>query len=56
MDLCHVLGADGRVVDDMNVNVWHVNETVQQLIRSHATVDVDALADTHTALESFLPA
>lgn len=43
---------DGRVVAGMNVNVWDVNEHVQTLIRSRAEVDVDALSDPDTALES----
>ncbi len=44
--------ADGRVVGGMNVNVWDVNEHVQALIRSRRQVDVGALTDTDTPLES----
>jgi 3-phenylpropionate/trans-cinnamate dioxygenase ferredoxin reductase subunit len=36
----------------MNVNVWDVNQHVQALIRSRAQVDVAALSDPDTALES----
>jgi 3-phenylpropionate/trans-cinnamate dioxygenase ferredoxin reductase subunit len=36
---------DDRVVAGMNVNVWDVNEAVQQLIRSGRAVDRDRLAD-----------
>ncbi|HLI60077.1 MAG TPA: FAD-dependent oxidoreductase [Solirubrobacteraceae bacterium] len=43
---------DGRVVAGMNVNVWDVNEHVQALIRSRREVDVTALTDPETPLES----
>ena len=43
---------DGRVLAGMNVNVWDVNEHVQALIRSRRTVDVGALTDPDTPLES----
>jgi 3-phenylpropionate/trans-cinnamate dioxygenase ferredoxin reductase component len=43
---------DGRVVAGMNVNVWDVNQHVQALIRSRAQVEVDALSDPDTPLES----
>ncbi|MFJ5259592.1 NAD(P)/FAD-dependent oxidoreductase [Streptomyces sp. NPDC088387] len=46
---------DGRVLAGMNVNVWDVTETVQNLIRSRAKVDTDALADPHTPLENLVP-
>ncbi|MFJ4684754.1 NAD(P)/FAD-dependent oxidoreductase [Streptomyces sp. NPDC088789] len=46
---------EGRVLAGMNVNVWDVTEGIQNLIRSRATVDAEALADPHTALESLLP-
>jgi len=42
------------VVGGMNVNVWDVNETVQQLIRSAAPVDLAALADPGVALDSLV--
>jgi 3-phenylpropionate/trans-cinnamate dioxygenase ferredoxin reductase subunit len=43
---------DGRVLAGMNVNVWDVNEHVQALIRSRQTVDVRALSDPNTPLET----
>lgn len=39
------LGADGRVLAGMNVNVWDVLEDVKALIRSQHPVDSRALAD-----------
>ena len=36
----------------MNVNVWDVNEHVQALIRSRKQIDVAALTDTDTPLDS----
>ena len=44
--------SDGRVVAGMNVNVWDVNPQVQEIIRSRRQVDVGALTDTDTPLES----
>lgn len=41
---------DERVVAGMNVNVWDVVEDIQNLIRSGATVDPDALADPDVPL------
>ena len=38
----------------MNVNVWDVNEQVQALIRSRQGVDVAALTDPDTALDSLV--
>ena len=46
--------ADGRVVGGMNVNVWDVNEHVQALIRSRRPVDVGALTDPDTQLDSLV--
>jgi len=43
---------DGRVLAGMNVNVWDVNQHVQELIRSRRVIDVAALADADTPLES----
>ncbi|MFE5671296.1 NAD(P)/FAD-dependent oxidoreductase [Agromyces sp. NPDC056523] len=43
---------DDRVVAGMNVNVWDVNDTVQQLIRSRAVVDPTRLADPAVPLEA----
>ena len=45
---------DGRVVGGMNVNVWDVNQHVQALIRARRPVDVAALADTDTPLDSLV--
>jgi 3-phenylpropionate/trans-cinnamate dioxygenase ferredoxin reductase subunit len=46
---------EGRVAAGMNVNVWDVNEHVQALIRSRRAIDVRALADSGTPLESLIP-
>jgi 3-phenylpropionate/trans-cinnamate dioxygenase ferredoxin reductase component len=35
----------------MNVNVWDVNEHIQELVRSGATVDAARLTDPDVALE-----
>ena len=45
---------DGRVLAGMNVNVWDVNEHVQALIRSRQTIDVAALSDLDTPLDSLV--
>jgi 3-phenylpropionate/trans-cinnamate dioxygenase ferredoxin reductase component len=45
---------DGRVVGGMNVNVWDVNQHVQELIRSRTPVDVAALTDPDTPLDSLV--
>jgi 3-phenylpropionate/trans-cinnamate dioxygenase ferredoxin reductase subunit len=45
---------DGRVVAGMNVNVWDVNQYVQELIRSRRRVDLAALIDPETPLESLI--
>jgi 3-phenylpropionate/trans-cinnamate dioxygenase ferredoxin reductase component len=45
---------DRRVLAGMNVNVWDVNQHVQTLIRSRQQVDVDALSDADTPLESLV--
>lgn len=42
--------ADSRVVAGMNVNVWGVNQAVQDLIRSRARIDARPLADEKIAL------
>jgi 3-phenylpropionate/trans-cinnamate dioxygenase ferredoxin reductase component len=47
---------DGCVIAGMNVNVWDVNEHVQELIRSRQTIDVAALRDRDTPLESLVTA
>ncbi|MFF6977353.1 NAD(P)/FAD-dependent oxidoreductase [Streptomyces sp. NPDC008343] len=46
---------DGRVLAGMNVNVWDVTDPLQQLIRSKAQVNTDALADPHIPLENLAP-
>ncbi|TMK38381.1 MAG: NAD(P)/FAD-dependent oxidoreductase [Actinobacteria bacterium] len=46
--------ADGRVLAGMNVNVWDVNEHVQELIRSRLPVDAAALTDLDTPLDSLV--
>ncbi|MFA3874016.1 NAD(P)/FAD-dependent oxidoreductase [Streptomyces sp. MMCC 100] len=45
---------EGRVLAGMNVNVWDVTEPIQQLIRSKARVDTEALANPHVSLESLI--
>ena len=45
---------DERVLAGMNVNVWDVNEHVQELIRARRPVDPRALADQGTPLDSVL--
>lgn len=45
---------EGRVVAGMNVNVWDVNEQVQQLIRSGARLDPARLADASVPLEQLV--
>lgn len=45
---------DGRVVAGMNVNVWDVNEQVQQLIRSGARIDPARLVDPAVPLEQLV--
>ncbi|OLZ66544.1 FAD-dependent oxidoreductase [Streptomyces sp. IMTB 2501] len=44
--------AEGRVLAGMNVNVWDVTDRIQQLIRSQAQVNTEALADPHVPLDS----
>jgi 3-phenylpropionate/trans-cinnamate dioxygenase ferredoxin reductase component len=43
---------EGRVVAGMNVNVWDVNPQIQAIIRSRRQVDIAALTDPDTPLES----
>jgi 3-phenylpropionate/trans-cinnamate dioxygenase ferredoxin reductase subunit len=43
--------ADGRVVAGMNVNVWDVNDAIQQLIRERVEVEDRRLADPAVPLE-----
>jgi 3-phenylpropionate/trans-cinnamate dioxygenase ferredoxin reductase subunit len=42
---------DGRVTAGMNVNVWDVNEQLQELARSGANVDSDRLRDPDVPLD-----
>lgn len=44
---------DGRVIAGMNVNVWDVQDHIRALIGSQRAVDLEALADPGTPLESF---
>jgi NADPH-dependent 2,4-dienoyl-CoA reductase/sulfur reductase-like enzyme len=44
--------AGDRVVAGMNVNVWDVNEAIQQLVRSGRSVDESRLRDPGVPLES----
>jgi NADPH-dependent 2,4-dienoyl-CoA reductase/sulfur reductase-like enzyme len=41
---------DKRVLAGMNVNVWDVSETIQQLVRSRRPVDPQRLADPSVPL------
>jgi 3-phenylpropionate/trans-cinnamate dioxygenase ferredoxin reductase subunit len=45
---------DGRVLAGMNVNVWDVNQHVQELIRTRRPVDPQVLADLETPLDSLV--
>ena len=44
---------EGRVVAGMNVNVWDVNDSIRELIRSREVVDRGMLADPNTPLTHF---
>jgi NADPH-dependent 2,4-dienoyl-CoA reductase/sulfur reductase-like enzyme len=46
--------AGDRVVAGMNVNIWDVNESIQQLIRTGAHVDDAALTDPDVPLDSMV--
>ena len=45
---------DGMVTAGMNVNVWDVNEQVQELIRSRTRIDLAKLTDSETPLTSLI--
>ncbi|MFB7966211.1 NAD(P)/FAD-dependent oxidoreductase [Streptomyces sp. G9] len=45
---------DRRVLAGMNVNVWDVTETIQELIRARQQHDPEALADPSVPLDSLL--
>jgi 3-phenylpropionate/trans-cinnamate dioxygenase ferredoxin reductase component len=47
---------EDRVVAGMNVNVWDVTDTIQQLIRKRAAVDDRRLADPGVPLDDLVPA
>ena len=44
----------GRVLAGMNVNVWDVNDAIQDVVRGGQTVDTGRLADPDVPLEEFL--
>jgi len=46
------LGAGGRVLAGMNVNVWDVTDAIQALVRSGQPADPDALRDPAVPLDS----
>jgi 3-phenylpropionate/trans-cinnamate dioxygenase ferredoxin reductase subunit len=46
------LGHEGQVLAGMNVNIWDVNDAIQDLVRSGRPVDPGALADAATPLKS----
>ena len=45
---------DGCVEAGMNVNVWDVNDAIQDLVRDAATVDVERLRDPDVPLDALL--
>jgi 3-phenylpropionate/trans-cinnamate dioxygenase ferredoxin reductase subunit len=45
---------EGRLLAGMNVNVWDVNEHIQALIRSRQPIDLAALGDRDTPLDSLV--
>jgi len=47
---------DGRVTAGMNVNVWDVNEHLQELVRSGASVDPDRVRDPDVPLDELASA
>ena len=48
------LAADGRLLAGMNVNIWDVNDQVQNLIRAATPIDPARLADPSVPLEDLL--
>ncbi len=48
------LGADGRVLAGMNVNIWDVNDHLAALVRAATPVDAAALENTGIPLESLV--
>ncbi|MEU4234445.1 FAD-dependent oxidoreductase [Nonomuraea sp. NPDC026600] len=47
---------DGRVLAGMNVNIWDVNDAIQDLVRAGRRVDTSALGDPGTPLGSLVGA
>ncbi|MFD1545047.1 NAD(P)/FAD-dependent oxidoreductase [Nonomuraea guangzhouensis] len=47
---------DGRVLAGMNVNIWDVNDAIQDLVRAGRRVDTSALGDPRTPLGSLVGA
>lgn len=45
---------DARVLGDMNVNVWNVNEHVRSLIRSRQQINMAASRDRDVPRDSFV--
>src|SRR6185437_13467420 len=48
------VGADGRVLAGMNVNIWDVNDQLMELVRTARPVDAAALANAETPLDSLV--
>ncbi len=48
------VGADGRVLAGMNVNIWDVNDQLMELVRAARPVEAAALADPGTPLDSLV--
>ncbi len=46
------LGAGGRVLAGMNVNIWDASDAIEALVRTGQPVDKNALRDPETPLES----
>ncbi|MEV6157601.1 oxidoreductase C-terminal domain-containing protein [Nonomuraea sp. NPDC052129] len=46
----------GRVPAGTNVNIWDVNDAIQDLVRSGERVDTSALGDAETPLGSLVGA
>ena len=46
------LGAGGRVLAGMNVNVWDATDAIQALVRSGQPADIDALRDPAVPLDA----
>ncbi len=44
--------AEGRVLAGMNVNVWDVNQSIQQLVRTGVQIDKKRLSDSNVSLDA----